>query len=199
MNSSAHALRTVGTGLRALLVFTLITGIIYPLAMTGFGQLVPHRANGSIIYDADGNAVGSELIGQDFSADDSLFQSRPSAAGDNGYDAQSSGASNLGPTSEELAASIAERKEEIAAREGVDPSEVPADALTASGSGLDPHISPAYAEIQVARVAEKNSLSEDEVHSLVQDNTAHPALGFIGTERVNVLKLNLALKEIHGS
>lgn len=199
MTSSASALRSLGTGVRALLVFTLITGIIYPLAMTGFGQLAPHQANGSVVYDADGNAVGSELIGQDFSADDSLFQSRPSAAGDTGYDAQSSGASNLGPTNEELGASIAKRKQQIADREGVDPAHVPADAVTASGSGLDPHISPAYADIQIARVAEKNALSEAEVRDLVHKHTARPALGFIGAERVNVLTLNLELKELHDS
>ena len=155
-------------GLRVLLAATVVLGVVYPLLTTGVAQVVaPWRANGSLVttsgahtVDAD-EAVGSELIGQ-LVDDPTLFQPRPSAAGD-GYDTLSTYGSNLGPEDPRLIASIKERQAEIAEREGVEVSEVPADAVTASGSGLDPHISPAYAELQVPRVAAANGLSQDEV------------------------------------
>jgi len=185
--------------LRALLVMTVILGIGYPLLVTGLGRIMPARADGSLVTDADGTVVGSALIGQSFTdADGSplpqYFQSRPSAAGD-GYDAAASSGTNLGPENPDLIAAIEERRAAIASFEGVDPAEVPADALTASSSGLDPHISPAYAELQVPRVAAARGLAEDEVRTLVEDATRGPDLGVLGQEAVGVLQLNLALDE----
>ncbi len=191
------SVRMLSTALRALLALTVILGLAYPALIVGIGRIVPREADGSLIYDGE-TVIGSSLIGQDFSSDLSLFQSRPSAAGDNGYDPTSSGASNLAPTNEELAANIASAKEEIAQRDGVDPAQIPADALTASASGLDPHISPAYAELQIARVAERNNMSESDIRALVSAHTETPALGFVGQPRVNVLELNLALLKARG-
>ena len=147
--------------------------------------------------DRSGEVVGSSLIGQSFTDADGnplpeYFQSRPSAAGD-GYDAGASSGSNWGPENPDLIAAIAQRKASIAAFENVAESEVPADAVTASASGLDPHISPAYAELQVARVAEARGLSEREVSALVSQYTENRDLGYLGEPRVNVVALNLAL------
>ena len=183
--------------LRAMLVLTVILGIAYPLLVTGLGRLLPARADGSMVTDADGTVVGSSLIGQSFTDSDGAplaqyFQSRPSAAGD-GYDAAASSGSNWGPENPDLVAAVEERRAAVAALEGVDPADVPVDALTASASGLDPHISPAYAELQVPRVAAERGLAEDEVRDLVAAATTGPDLGVLGQAGVNVLELNLAL------
>ncbi len=181
--------------LRFLVAMTVIVGIAYPLLVLGIGQLVAHNsANGSLVTDSTGAVVGSELIGQQFDGPQ-WFAGRPSAAGD-GYDAMSSGGSNLAADSPDLLASVEQRRAQIAADDGVDPSAVPPDALTASGSGLDPDISPAYAELQVNRVAQARGLTQEQVRDLVQAHTQGRALGFIGEERVNVLDLNLALQQL---
>ena len=184
-------MRQAWVGLRLLLLMTLIVGVVYPAAITVVGRLVPDRTDGSLLTGPDGSVVGSRLIGQGFEGDQ-WFVPRPSAAGD-GYDALSSGGSNLAADNPDLVQTVEERKAEVAAREGVSPDEVPADAVTASGSGLDPHISPAYAELQVARVAKVRGLAEDQVRSLVEQSTDEPGLGFLGEPGVNVLELNLAL------
>ena len=172
-----------------LIIFTVLTGIAYPLAMTGFAQaLLPFAANGSQINAGD-KVAGSELIGQVF-ASDRYFHSRPSAAGQSGYDAASSSGSNLGPLSQKLLDRV---KGDVERLRGASASMIPGDAATASGSGLDPHISPAYAELQIARVARARGVAPDRVRMLVAQNTAQPALGIIGEPRVNVLLLNLAL------
>jgi potassium-transporting ATPase KdpC subunit len=185
-------------GLRMLLAFTLVTGLAYPLAMTAVGQVAfPWQANGSLVRsdgartDSRSDAVGSALIAQGFAGAE-YFHPRPSAAGD-GYDTLASGGSNLGPLNPDLVTSIEERKAAVAAENGVRPADVPPDAVTASASGLDPHISPAYAAIQVARVARARGLSDAVVERLVAAHTAGRDLGVLGEPRVNVLELNLAL------
>lgn len=183
-------LRQSVAGLRVLLVLTILTGLLYPLAVFGVGRLVPDRADGSMI-EVDGEVVGSRLLGQPFDGDE-WFLPRPSVAGD-GYDPLASGASNLGPENADLLAAVEQRRAEVAEREGVDPALVPPDAVTASGSGLDPHISPAYADLQVARVARARGLDEDTVRRLVADTTTGRELGILGEPRVNVLELNVAL------
>ena len=177
-------------GLRLLLVMTVLLGVGYPTAVWAVGQAFGDRADGSPVR-VDGEVVGSRLIGQQFEGDQ-WFLSRPSA---NDYDSLASAPSNLGPLNPDLIASIEERKAEVAAREGVDESEVPADAVTASGSGLDPHISPEYAELQAPRVAEANGLSLDVVEDLVEEHTEGRGLGFLGEPGVNVLELNVAVQE----
>lgn len=188
----------LSTALRLLLIMTVLLGVVYPLAMVGVGRLVaPAQAAGSLVLDGSGQVVGSALIGQayllpDGSPDPRYFQSRPSAAGD-GYDAMSSGGSNLGPTNPELVEAIRERRAAVAAFEGVAPGLVPADAVSASASGLDPDISPAYAALQVARVARERGLGEDAVRALVEAATERPWIVLPGQARVNVLRLNASL------
>ena len=187
-------------GLRLLLAATLLVGVAYPLLVTGVAQVVaPWRANGSLVtatgaHTTDAKeAVGSELIGQ-LVDDPALFQPRPSAAGD-GYDTLSTYGSNLGPEDPNLIDLIKERRAEIADREDVPVSEIPPDAVTASGSGLDPHISVDYAELQVPRVAAANGLSEEQVRDLVDENTNGRKLGVLGEPHVNVLLLNIAVEK----
>lgn len=197
-HTTRATLRQAGVAIRAMLVFTVVLGVGYTALITGIGQLAfPWQAGGSLVTDRSGEVVGSALIGQSFTDADGnplpeYFQSRPSAAGD-GYDAGASSGSNWGPENSDLIAAIAQRKASVAAFEGVAESEVPADAVTASASGLDPHISPAYAELQVARVAQARGLSEREVSALVSQYTESRDLGYLGEPRVNVVVLNLAL------
>jgi K+-transporting ATPase ATPase C chain len=189
-----NVLRQSWAGLKVLLAFTVVLGLAYPLVVTGISQVLFHgRANGSLI-ERDGEVVGSSLIGQTFEGSE-WFHSRPSVAGD-GYDPLATGGSNLGPESEELLVLVEERRAAVAEEDGVEPAAVPADALTASASGLDPHISPAYAHQQVDRIAEERGLDADEVRRLVDDHVQSRVLGFLGGERVNVLELNLALDEL---
>jgi K+-transporting ATPase ATPase C chain len=180
-------------GLRLLLVMTVLLGVAYPTAVWAAGQAFGDRADGSPVR-LDGEVVGSRLLGQQFEGDE-WFLSRPSA---NDHDTLASGPSNLGPLNTDLIASIEERKAEVAAREGVEEYAVPADAVTASGSGLDPHISPAYARLQAPRVAEANGLPLEEVERLVDDSTDGRGLGFLGEPGVNVLELNLAVAAAGG-
>jgi K+-transporting ATPase ATPase C chain len=186
--------RQAWVGLRFLLVMTVVLGLLYPAALLLIGRLVPGTADGSYVAGSDGTVVGSALIGQAFDGAE-WFHPRPSAAGD-GYDALSSSGSNLGPNNPDLVAAIEERIEEVASENGVRRDEVPADAVTASASGLDPHISPAYAAIQVSRVAAARGLEIDEVEALVAEHTDGPVLGFLGDPGVNVVTLNLALSEL---
>jgi K+-transporting ATPase ATPase C chain len=198
--------------LRTLLALTVIFGLAYPLAMTGIAQAAFHgNANGSLVH-RNNKTVGSDLIGQAFTKpvlvngkpkkdaagnvitapDPAYFQSRPSAAGA-GYDPLSTSASNLGPENKDLIAAIKARRSTAAKLDGVAPSSVPADAVTASGSGLDPDISPDYAHEQIARIARVRGLSVTQVRKLVDEHTQSRVLGFLGEPRVNVFELNLAL------
>ncbi|MEU7422412.1 potassium-transporting ATPase subunit C [Streptomyces sp. NPDC040750] len=214
-NSVTNTARLLGAGLRALLVLTLVTGVLYPLLVTGVAQgLFGHQANGSEIR-ADGRVVGSSLIGQSYNlplkkgrqtpdADLRWFQGRPS----NGLGANSvntryklilSGATNLSADNKVLVEQVRDAKAAVVRDNSVPgytvkPSEVPADAVTSSGSGLDPDISPAYAALQVHRVAAKNNLPLAQVEKLVEDHTEGRTLGFMGEPRVNVLALDIALK-----
>jgi K+-transporting ATPase ATPase C chain len=182
-------LRQLFTGLRVLLVFTVLLGIGYPVVVWGIGQAAfSHQADGSLIV-AHGTVLGSSRIGQSYTGDQ-WFASRPSAAK---YDGLASAGTNLGPSDPGLLSSIGERRAAIAKSDGVPPAAVPADALTASGSGLDPYISPAYAAIQIARVARVRGLPVPQVEQLVANHTQGRILGFLGEPRVNVLELNLAL------
>ena len=187
--------------IRGAIVSTLTLAVVccglYPLIVFGISQLLFHeQANGSLIVSADGTVRGSKLLGQSFS-DPKYFHPRPSAAG-NGYDATSSGGSNLGPTSRKLDDTIKERIAAYRAENGLSETDpVPADAVTASGSGLDPEISLRNAELQVARVAKTRALSEDKVRGLIQQNTDERDLGVFGDPGVNVLQLNLALDQLH--
>lgn len=176
-------------GLRMLVVLTVILGVLFPLAIWGVGTLTGGRATGQLV-SADGHVVGSALIAQ-ASPGDQWFQPRPSAADYNGL---ASAASNLGPSNPELIAQIDQRRAAIAAQDSVPLSQVPADALTASASGLDPNISPAYAQIQVARVAKANNLTVQAVQQLVAEHTAGRTVGFLGDPGVNVLTLNIAVQ-----
>ncbi|MGW3654874.1 potassium-transporting ATPase subunit KdpC [Streptomyces sp. NPDC005151] len=195
--------------LRMLLVFTVVTGLAYPLLVTGIAQAgLPHRANGSLLT-TDGSPVASRLIGQNFALpkrnprdahealrpDPAWFQPRPSTGG---YDPINSGASNLGPNSTALIKAVRHRRAAIAAFDGVPPASVPADALTASGSGLDPAISPQYAYQQVDRIAKARHLAPAQVRNLVNQHVQGRVLGFLGTRHVNVLELNHALAGLTG-
>ncbi|MFB6671438.1 potassium-transporting ATPase subunit C [Streptomyces sp. NPDC056390] len=216
-NSVKNTARLLGAGLRALLVLTLVCGVIYPLAVTGVAQALFHdKANGSEIK-AEGKVVGSSLIGQRYdlplkkgqeTAEPDLkwFQPRPSnGLGTNSVNTQYklilSGATNLSGDNKDLidqvrAAQQAVIKDNTTATYKVDKADVPADAVTSSGSGLDPDISPAYADLQIHRIAEKNGLSVSQVDKLVKDHTSSRILGFMGEPRVNVLELNIALKDL---
>ncbi|MFC0624710.1 potassium-transporting ATPase subunit KdpC [Kribbella deserti] len=181
-----NMLRQLGAGVRALAVFTLLLGLIYPLAMTGAAQaFFPDNANGSLVR-VDGKDVASDLIGQTY-AGAQWFQSRPSAVK---YDGMGSGASQYGPKNAEFLKAVEERRKAVAAFEGVEPEQVPVDAVTASASGLDPHISPAYAALQVFRVALERGIDVEKVRQLVAANTEGRTLGFLGAPRVNIVTLN---------
>ncbi|MGW3956290.1 potassium-transporting ATPase subunit C [Streptomyces sp. NPDC004752] len=216
-NSVTNTARLLGAGLRALLVLTLVTGVLYPLAVTGIAQGLFHdKANGSEIK-ADGKVVGSSLIGQSYQlplkkgqetpdADLKWFQGRPAnGLGTNSLNTQYklilSGATNLSADSKVLIEQVRDAKAAVVKDNSVPgytvrPADVPADAVTSSGSGLDPDISPAYAALQIHRVAAKNGLPVGRVDRLVEDHTTGRTLGFIGEPRVNVLELNIALKDL---
>ena len=193
-------LRQYGVAVRILLVFTVVLGIGYPAVVLGLGQaLFPATANGSLI-ESDGEVVGSSLIGQGWTDADGnalpeWFQSRPSAAGDS-YDAAASSGSNQGPESDDLVAAIEERRAAISELDGVDPDSVPADALTASASGLDPQISPEYANQQVGRVAAARGIPVAEVAALVKSKIYPGDLGYLSEPTVNLLELNVALAKL---
>ncbi|MEU9356882.1 potassium-transporting ATPase subunit C [Streptomyces sp. NPDC048301] len=217
-NSVSNTARLLGAGLRALLVLTLVTGVLYPLAVTGIGQgLFPDRANGSEIKAADGKVVGSSLIGQAYDLplkdgqetpepDLKWFQGRPAnGLGTNSVNTQYelilSGATNRSADNAELVQWVKDAKAAVIKDNSVNgytvaPADVPADAVTSSGSGLDPNISPEYAEIQVHRVAERNGLPVAQIDKLVDAHTDGRQLGFLGEPRVNVLELNTALKAL---
>ncbi len=179
-------------GLRMTLVMTVLTGLIYPLAITGLAQvLFRDQANGSLIT-VNGQTIGSKLIGQNFTRPE-YFHPRPSAAGSDGYDATASGGSNYGPTNKKLIDRVQAAAEKFRKENSGYQGALPADLLTASGSGLDPHISPASAEAQAERVARARSVPVDQIHSLIASHTEGRDLGFLGEPRVNVLLLNLAL------
>ncbi|REK90032.1 potassium-transporting ATPase subunit KdpC [Streptomyces inhibens] len=213
-NSVRNTARLIAAGLRALLVLTVVCGVVYPLVVTGVAQAAfPGKANGSEV-SSHGKVVGSSLLGQRYDKgkdkhgnpipDLKFFQPRPSAGlGSNKtngvntqYDLQVSGASNLGATNTDLVKAVQERKKWVSETYDVPESKVPADAVTSSGSGLDPDISPEYAQLQTGRVAKENHLPANTVEKLVKDHTDGRLLGFMGEPRVNVLELNVALKDL---
>ena len=200
-NTVVGALRRHIVALRALVIATIITGIAYPLLILGIGQLAfSGQANGSLV-SSGGKNVASSLIGQSYATTKGAavarwFQTRPAANTADPYDGAASGASNLGPDNATLLAEVQARRAQVAKDNGISPADVPPDALTASGSGLEPFISPAYAALQVARVAKANGLSTAQVRSLVAAHTQGRTLGFIGEPRVNVVTLNIALAKL---
>jgi K+-transporting ATPase ATPase C chain len=207
MNRLPSIARQHIAGLRLLLVFTVLAGIIYPVVMWGIAQVTfGHQANGSLV-SFHGRVVGSSLLCQEFTDArgnplPQYFQPRPSAAvpspapkGDFGCDPTFSSASNLGPNNPALITAVKQRQQQIAAFDHVSIAQIPADAVTTSGSGLDPHISPQYADIQVSRVAAARHVSPAAIMALVRQYTQGRALGFLGEPRVNVLNLNIALDQ----
>jgi K+-transporting ATPase ATPase C chain len=186
----------IWVAIRMTIVLTLLTGIAYPLAMVGLAHLLfPYQANGSLLVH-DGQVVGSALIGQNFSSP-RYFHSRPSAAGDKGYDAANSSGSNLGPTNKTLIETVRSRVSTLREHEpAINHAAIPVDLVTASASGLDPAITPAAAELQVRRVANSRGRSETTVRSLVSAYTHGRTLGVLGEPRVDVLELNLALDNL---
>jgi potassium-transporting ATPase KdpC subunit len=188
--------RHITTALLYTIVTTVLFGVVYPFVVTGLAQVLFHdKANGQLLYSKDGQLVGSRIIGQPFTAPQ-YFHSRPSAAG-NGYDAANSGGSNYAPTNKKL---IDRVTGDVAAYQAEHPgTDVPVDLVTASASGLDPDITPAAAEFQVARVAGERHLPEDTVRRLVAEHTQGRQLGFLGEPRVNVLLLNLDLDRLAAS
>jgi K+-transporting ATPase ATPase C chain len=181
--------RQLAASVKALLVLTVLLGVLYPAAVLAVGLLVPGQANGSLL-EVDGKVVGSSLLGQ-AAEGPQWFQARPSVSDQSG---DTSGGSNLGPSSSDLATTVQEREAALRAANPDAPATIPADALTASGSGLDPHISPEYAAYQAPRVAAARGLSLQQVQALIADHTQQAALGFIGQDRVNVTELNVALE-----
>ena len=179
----------------ATIVMTILFGLAYPLVFTGLAQvLFPHQANGSLVT-VNGKVAGSELIGQSFTKPE-YFHGRPSAAGNNGYDAANSGGSNLGPTNQKLVDRVKADDQKFRAEDPDYTGPIPADLLTSSGSGLDPHISPASAEAQVARVAKARGVTPDRIAELVAKHTDGRQWGIFGEPRVNVLLLNIDLDQI---
>ncbi|MGA9363931.1 MAG: potassium-transporting ATPase subunit KdpC [Bacteroidota bacterium] len=187
-------LRQLRTAIILIVLLTCVTGLLYPLAVTGVAQLVfPAKANGSLIQK-DGKLLGSELIGQQFS-DPRYFWSRLSATGPYAYNAASSSGSNYGPLNPALLDAVKKRVQDLKAADPQNPLPIPVDLVTSSGSGLDPHISVAAARYQISRVARARGMNEERVRSLVNQFTERRQLGFLGEPRVNVLELNLALDE----
>lgn len=186
-----NVVRQAAVALRLLLVFTVILGVGYPAVVWAASRAVTDRAEGSLVRDSGGQVVGSALVGQAFDGEQ-WFRSRPSAAD---HDPLASGGSNLGPESPELLSEVTERRRQVARDEGVAAAAVPPDAVTASWSGVDPHISPEYARLQADRVARARGLPPAQVRELVAEHTEGRQLGFLGQARVNVLELNLALAE----
>lgn len=185
-------LRQMGPAVRILIFFTVLTGLVYPGVVTALCQtLFRHQADGSLI-ELNGRVVGSSLIGQNFSKP-AYFHPRPSAAGNDGYDATASAGSNHGPTSQKLIDRVKASAEQFRKENPDYQGPIPADLVTASGSGLDPDISPAAADAQAARVAKARGVSIDQVRQLIGANTQGRTLGFLGDPRVNVLSLNLDL------
>jgi K+-transporting ATPase ATPase C chain len=189
--------KQIGPGLRINIFLTLLLGVAYPLAITGICQVVfPHQANGSLVIAGD-KVIGSELIGQNFARPE-YFQPRPSAAGNDGYDATNSSGSNFGPTNQKLIDRVKASVEKFHKDNPDYQGPIPADLVTASASGLDPHLSPDSALAQVPRVAKARGVSVDQVNQLVAQSIEPPDLGFLGEPRVNVLTLNLALDKSYG-
>ena len=188
-------MKNFSTAILMTVVTTVIFGLVYPLVVTGLAQVIfPDNANGQLIKKADGNVVGSRLIGQPFSSP-GYFRSRPSAAGALGYDAGASSGSNLGPTNQKL---IDRVKSDLEKLQAENPGKaVPIDLVTTSGSGLDPHISPAAADFQLPRIARERGISEDEMRRIVASHLEGRQFGFLGEPRVNVLELNLDLDYRH--
>jgi K+-transporting ATPase ATPase C chain len=200
-NSVANTGRTVWAALRMLLVLTVVTGILYPLAITGIAQaFFRNKADGSIVR-VDGRQVGSKLIGQSWNIkgtdkpDPKWFQGRPSHSN---YDPLATGSGQLGAGDPRLVKAVKAAKAQVAEFNGVPQSKVPPDAVTGSASAIDPDISPAYADIQVKRVAKANGLTAAQVQKLVHDHTRGRTAGFMGEPHVNVLELNIALRELAG-
>lgn len=189
-------LRQCINGLLLLVIFTFLTGIVYPLGMTGLAQLAfPAQAAGSLL-EHNGQVIGSALLGQNFSQP-GYFHGRPSAAGADGYDANSSSGTNLGPTSAKLMDGIKDKIKDVRAENGLNnETAVPADLVTASGSGLDPDISIASAYLQAERVAKERNVSLQQIHTLIDRHKISPQFGLIGAMRINVLTLNLALDKL---
>src|SRR6266487_2562270 len=189
----SKTMKNLLTAILMTIVTTILLGLIYPLVVTGLAQVIfPDQANGSLIKGADGTVVGSRLIGQPFSSP-GYFRSRPSAAGASGYDAGASSGSNLGPTNQKLIDRVKADVEKLQAETPGKP--VPIDLVTTSGSGLDPHISPAAAEFQVPRVARERLISEKELRLIIARHTEGRQFGFLGEPTVNVLELNLDLEQ----
>ncbi|HBS60587.1 MAG TPA: potassium-transporting ATPase subunit C [Firmicutes bacterium] len=188
--------KQLGTVFKMLVVLTFLTGIIYPLVITGIAQGVfPRQANGSLVKQG-GTVIGSELIGQSFTQA-KYFHGRPSAAGEDGYDATASSGSNLGPTNEKLQKSAVQRIDQVREENGLDAEKpIPSDLVLASASGLDPHISPETAYLQISRIAKERGLVEEDVRILVDKHVQGRQLGILGEPRVNVLALNLALDQM---
>ncbi|MHC1762263.1 MAG: potassium-transporting ATPase subunit KdpC [Negativicutes bacterium] len=188
--------KQMGKALKLLVLMTVLTGLVYPLAITGLARLLmPHQADGSLITK-DGRIVGSKLIGQNFSSP-KYFHGRPSAAGPDGYDGSSSGGSNLGPTNKQLIDSIQVKVDTVRKQNDLNAADpVPADWVTTSGSGLDPDISPSTARLQAKRIAQVRGFDLQTVHTLIESRIQPRQFGLFGEPRVNVLELNLALDAV---
>jgi K+-transporting ATPase ATPase C chain len=190
--------REIVIAIRATLVTLVLTGLLYPLVMTGVAQvLFPHKANGSLLRDEKGTVVGSELIGQDF-AMPAYLQGRPSAAGNNGYDATASGGSNLGPTSKKLRDRVATDAARLHKENPEAPAAIPAELVAASASGLDPEIAPEAALWQVPRIAHARQVDPERIREVIESHVQGRDLGVLGEPRVNVLVTNLALDQQFG-